>query len=78
MLQKKSIHKASKKDDKPIKLPRFQVNNYNIERIPSIKFLRVLLDENLWWKDNIKYNEKKISKSIGILYKARDYLSQES
>ena len=78
MLQKQSIHKTSKKDDIPLKLPRLQVNNYNIERIPSIKFLRVLLDENLSWKDHIKYNEKKISKSIGILYKARDYLSQES
>ena len=73
-----SFHKISKKDDIPLKLPRLQINNYNIERIPLIKFLRVLLDRNLLWKDHIKYTEKETSKSIGILYKARDNLSKES
>ena len=62
----------------PLKLPRLQMNNYNIERISLIKFLEVLLDENILWEDRIKYTENKISKSIGILYKARDYLSKES
>ena len=72
------FHKTSKKDDIPLKLPRLQINNYNIEIIPSGKFLRVLLDESLSWKDHIKYTENKISKNIGILYTARDYLSMES
>ena len=54
-----------------------QINNCNIERILSINFLGVLLDENLLWKDHIKYAKNKISKNIGILYKARDYLSKE-
>ena len=47
-------------------------------RIPSIKFLGVLLDEKLLWKDHIKYIENEISKNMGILYKARDYLSQKT
>ena len=72
------FHKTSEKDDIPLKLPRLQINNYNIERILSIKFLGVLLDENLSWKDHIKYAENKIFKNTGILYKARDYLSKES
>ena len=37
-----------------------------------------MLDEKLSWKDHIKYTENKISKNIGISYKARDYLSKES
>ena len=41
------FHKTSTKDDIPLKLPRLQINNYNIERIPPVKFLGVLLDENL-------------------------------
>ena len=41
------FHKISKKDDIRLKLPRLQINNYNIERIPTIKFLGVLLDKNL-------------------------------
>ena len=44
----------------------------------AIKFLVVLSDENLAWKDHIKYTEKKFSKIIGILYNARDYLSKLS
>ena len=61
-------HKTSKKDDIPVKSPRRQINNYNIGRIPSIKFLGVLLDENFLWKDHIKYTENEISKNIGIYY----------
>ena len=54
-----------------------QINNCNIERISSINFLGVLLNENLLWKDHIKCAKNKISKNIGALYKARDYLSKE-
>ena len=68
---------TSEKNDIPLKLSRLQINNYNIERILSIKFLGVL-DENLSWKDHIKYAENKIYKNTGILHKARDYLSKES
>ena len=50
----------------PLKLPRLQINNYNTGRILSIKFLGVLLVENLLWKDYIKCAENKISKNIGI------------
>ena len=43
-----------------------------------MKFPGVLLDENPLWKDHIKYTGNKISKNIGILYKTRDYLSEQS
>ena len=72
------FHKTSKKDDISQKLPRLQISNYNIERISSIKFLGVLLGENLSRKEHIKFTGNKISKNVGVLYKARDYLSKES
>ena len=53
----------------PLKLPRLQINNYNTGRILSVKFLGVLLVENLLWKDYIKYAENKIFKNIGIWHK---------
>ena len=37
------FHKTIKKDI-PLKLPRFQMNNYNVERILLIKLPQVLLD----------------------------------
>ena len=55
------FHKTSKKDDVPLKFLNLEVNNYNIERIPSIEFLEELLDENLLLKSQIKYTENKIS-----------------
>ena len=72
------FHKASRKDDIPLKLPILKINNHQIERVESIKFLGVLLDENLCWKDHIKYIENKIAKSIGLLYRAKPYLDKKS
>ena len=33
----------------PLKSQNIQINNYDIERIPSVKFLGVLLDENFFY-----------------------------
>ena len=61
------FHKPSKKDGIPLMLPKFTISNHVIEKQEFIKFLGVLLDENLNWK----YTENKIAKSLGLLYKAR-------
>ena len=45
------------------------LNNNQIQRSESIEFLGIFLDENLTWKDHIKYVENKIAKNIGILFK---------
>ena len=42
----------------------------------SIKFLGVLLEQHLTWKEHIKLTENKIDKNIGISYKARPYLDK--
>ena len=65
------FHKPSKKDDIPLRLPKLTINNHVIERQEFIKFLGVLLDENLNWKEHIKYTENKKAKNLGLLYKAR-------
>ena len=41
------FHKRSKKDDIPLSLSKPKINNYEIKRVESIKFLGVLLDKNL-------------------------------
>ena len=40
-----------------------------------VKFLGVYLDENLSWKIHINYISKKISKSVGIIYRSRFLLT---
>ena len=39
------FHKPSRKDDIPPRLPKLIINNHEIEREQSIKFLGVLLDQ---------------------------------
>ena len=49
-----------------------------MERVESIKFLGVLQDENLSWKDHIKYIENKVVKKFGFLYRVKLYLDKNS
>ena len=55
-----------------------KVNNHDIERVNTMKFLGVLLDDNLSWKEHIKYLENKIAKNIGLMYRAKPFLDKES
>ena len=47
-----------------------EINQYAIERVKATVFLGVILEENLMWKPHISTVARKISKRIGIIYKA--------
>ena len=51
------------------------INDQPIKRVTNTKFLGIIIDEKLSWKDHIKYIRSKISKSVGILCKARKVLN---
>ena len=59
------FHKPSKSDDIPLLLPKLNVNNSEIEQSECLKFLGLLLDEKLYWKEHKKYIERKIAKILG-------------
>ena len=61
-------------DSLPLQLPAMTLNNIEIKRENSVKFLGVIIDENLTWKNHIEVVEKKISKNIGVLYRASHLL----
>ena len=65
------FHSRHKKSSYDISL---LLDNKCITRKTRVKFLGVFLDENLTWKPHINHVCKKISKSIGIIYRARFYL----
>ena len=44
----------------------------------SLKFLEVIIDNNLTWYEHIVYIKNKISKSIGINYKARKHINNQT
>ena len=55
-----------------------KINEVCIERVYEIKFLCVLVDSQLTWKQHIDYACKKLSKCIGILSKTRKKLRRPS
>ena len=55
---------------------KLTISNHAIEKQELIKFLGVVLDENLNWKEHIKYIENKIAKNLGLLYKTRPFLDR--
>ena len=71
------FHKNLVKDNIPLKLSDLHISNKSIERKSSIKFLGVMLDENIAWNDHIHAIEKNIAKNIGFLYRARQFLDKE-
>ena len=72
------FHKNSAKDSIPLKLPDIQIANKTIQKMFLIKFLGVMLDENITWKDHIYTIENKIEKNLGLLYRAKQLLNEES
>ena len=48
---------------------RLNIGNYSLPKCDASKFLGVIADDKLKFKNHIDYISKKISKSIGIIYK---------
>ena len=51
-----------------------ELNGIFLERVPSIKFLGVMINENLEWSTHINYVCAKVSKSTAILAKLKHYI----
>jgi len=68
--------KSSRADNLPLKLPNLNINKISINRAYSMKFLGIIIDEHLNWKEHIKLIENKTSKNLGIMYKAKHLLNK--
>jgi hypothetical protein len=72
------FHPLSKKRSLPQNLPKIFIDHNEIKRDSVTKYLGVFIDENITWKHHINYVCSKVSKSIGILYKARTHLDKNN
>ena len=52
--------------------------NSEIKMEKFTKFLGVMIDQNLNWKQHILHVKKKVSRGLGTIRKARKYLNYES
>ena len=46
----------------------------SLERVESTKFLGIIIDENLTWKNHIDVISKTISRNVGMLTKMKHYV----
>ena len=50
------------------------LDDVSLERVNSTKFLGVIIDENLTWKNHIDAISKTMSRNIGMLCKLKHYV----
>ena len=72
------VHRASRRNDFSLVLQKLFLNNKPTKRQLSLKFLGILLDENLPWKEYSKLTENKIAKNKGLIHKAKPNLNKDS
>jgi hypothetical protein len=54
------------------------IGGTKIDLVTQTKFLGIILDNGLTWKQHITYLSTKLSKSIGILARARKFLDKST
>ena len=60
------FHKRSKVN--PINI---KIDHITIERVSQFRFLGIMIDENLTWKNHVNMITNKLSKIIGILHRLK-------
>ena len=60
---------------KPNVINKVVIDNHDLTQVKSAKYLGVIIDHKLNWIEHISYVKSKISKGIGIMYKARQFLT---
>ena len=71
------FHKQTDWNHIPLKLPNSDFNNTMLKRVKELKFLGVMIDQNLNWQSHIKLVETKISKHFEDLFKGSLHLNQK-
>ena len=63
---------------KPNVINKVVIGNHELTQVNSTNYLGVTIDHKLNWIYHISYVKSKISKGIGIMYKARQFLTKKA
>ena len=55
--------------------PSLSINNISFNRVSSIRYLGVLMDEHLSWLTHISYVQNHVSRNIGIISRIRPFVN---
>ena len=57
---------------------RLSIHDSEVKEVSTFKFLGITVDQNLTWKNHVDDLAKKCSRSIGILYKVKQFLPESA
>ena len=57
---------------------RLSIDDSEVKEVSTFKFLGITVDQNLTWKNHVDDLAKKYSRSIGILYKVKQFLPESA
>ena len=63
---------------KPNVINKVVIDNHELTEVNCTKYLGVIIDHKLNWIEHISYVKSKISKGIGMMYKARQFLTKKT
>ena len=63
---------------KPNVTNKMVIDNHDLTQVNSAKYLGVIIDHKLNWIEHISYVKSKIFKGIGIMYKARQFITKKA
>ena len=76
---KKTNYVIFKPKQKSVRMSsQISLDSIPLKQVTEVKFLGIYIDEGLTWKSHISYICKKISKSVGIMYRFRFLLSSNT
>lgn len=67
-----------KQKNKIVRNPQIKINSINIEQVDTIKYLGLIMDNNLSWKDHVNYIYSKVIPMMGALYTIRNYINDQT
>jgi hypothetical protein len=69
---------TNRKNSIPSNLPPVEISGQALERVQTIKFLGVILHENLSWKSHLDHQANKIAKATGIINRLKHQLPSDT
>ena len=63
---------------KPNVINKVVIDDHQLTQVNSAKYLGVIIDHKLNWIEHISYVKSKMSNGIGIMYKARQFLTKKA
>ena len=61
-----------------LQIPNLHINNIKLECLDSFNFLGITIDKHLTWKEHINLIANKISRTVGVINRLKNYIPENA